>query len=376
MTVAALLFAKTFPIVITDHLISREGASGTPVDTALTDAESRASDSGHIPVGMAAKMWHVRDSMYMVYAGTVAHAQQICEKIAAKTTYEAYSSTVHADVVTWAEVTNLKASFILIFLGDDGFVTYYSHGARRIHNDFFGEVLIIGSGSEPLARSIEAVCTYADPLPSDFDLQVLAYVHRAMANATALQAGATVDYTKANSAYASKATGGLFALSYLPKCYGWSDSTLPPGHLQNRTCELFTESRGGGIYLNRAVISSRTIDEEPLKALVYRDSKQSLLNIEELNLLLAHEDWSDFHIAQMRSETTILPLEGLSEAQDVYAVIVYIKIKMKQGSYYVHKVFHQTGESLINISDTGTNLNLSFSAPLLRQAWGKYQLLI
>jgi hypothetical protein len=29
MTVAALLLAKTFPIVITDHLISRKGASGT-----------------------------------------------------------------------------------------------------------------------------------------------------------------------------------------------------------------------------------------------------------------------------------------------------------------------------------------------------------
>ena len=40
MTVAALLFAKTFPIVITDHLICREGASGTPMDTALTGLDT------------------------------------------------------------------------------------------------------------------------------------------------------------------------------------------------------------------------------------------------------------------------------------------------------------------------------------------------
>lgn len=372
MTVAALLFAKTFPIVITDHLISREGASGAPMDTALTDAESRVSDTGHIPVGMAAKMWHVRDSMYMVYAGTVTHAQQICEKIAAKTAYTSYSASVHDDVVTWVEASNLHASFILIFLGDDGFVNYYSHGARNAHNDWFGEVLIIGSGCEPLGRSIEAACTYADPLPSNFETQTVAYVQQAMANATALQAGATVDYTKANSAYANKATGGLFALSYLPRCYRWSDTTPPPGHFQNRTCELFTESRDAGIYLNRAVISSRTIDEEPLKALVYRDSEHSALNLDELNLLLAHEDWSNFHIAQMRSETTILPLEGLAAAQDVYAVIIYIKIQKERGSWYAHAVFHKIGESLINISDTGTQLKLSFALPLLRQAWEKY----
>lgn len=238
MTVAALLFAKTFPIVITDHLISSKILPEAPVNTALTDTELRESDSGEVPVGMAAKVWHVDNKMYMIYAGSVAHAQLIRDKVRAKTTYAPYSEEIHKDITDWADASHLKASFILIFLGTDGYIHYMGHGARIHSTPHFGDVLIIGTGEKPLLESILKAAESIQAKPPIAD-----EIQMAMSSAVAVQANATVGYMNFRSEFASKATGGLFALSYLPKCYGWSEKTPPPSHAQNRVCELFTEYR-------------------------------------------------------------------------------------------------------------------------------------
>lgn len=112
MTVAALLCTDGFPIAITDHLISSQILPDASVNTVLTDNETRVSDQGDIPVGMAAKVWHVSDEMYMVYAGRVSHALEILEKVKARTVYAPYSEKIHAEILTWADVMSLEASFI------------------------------------------------------------------------------------------------------------------------------------------------------------------------------------------------------------------------------------------------------------------------
>lgn len=369
MTVAALLFAKTFPIVITDHLISTSYTPATPVSTVLTDVESRVSDRGKTPVGMAAKVWHVENDMYMIYAGTVAHALQIRDKVKAKIVYTSYCESIHNDITVWADAENLKASFILVFLGADGFVHHMSHGARTYQCPYFGDVLIIGTGEDPMLKSFNQVARYIQPLPINFQSPTAADIQRAMANAVALQANATVEYMKSRSEYASKATGGLFALSYLPKCYGWSSQKPPPGHVQNRVCELFTERRGSKMYLNRAVISSRTIDDEPLDALVYRDSEKCALDLNESAVLLSHGDWVNHHIAQKRADTVVRPFAGFEGVQDIHAVIVYAQFRSGPRTGYLHQVFHQSGTPLMRVSDDGTKLQLAFTHPMLREVW-------
>lgn len=185
-----------------------------------------------------------------------------------------------------------------------------SRRARSYQSPLFGDVLIIGSGEGALTKSIEEVTKHVQPLPDRALQPTFGSLQLDIAHAIALQARASVEYMGTKSEFASQATGGLFALSYLPRCYGWSEDTPPPGFVQNRVCELFTERRGSQVYLNRVVISSRAIDEEPLNVLVYRNSTQRALRLSDLTVSLPQSDWETHRIAQRRADTVVSPLLG------------------------------------------------------------------
>lgn len=208
MTVAALLFAEAFPIVITDHLISSNYTPPVPVTTALTDAESRVGDKGYTPTGMAVKLWHGPGDLYMLYAGKVDDAQKILKEVSARVLYKPYTIQSHEDVTLWADSSRLEASFIVVYQDVDGFIHHMSHGARIYDSPCFGRILIIGSGETPLTASIHHVEKYLPSLPVDFDKFTEEYVDTAVVNALALQARSSVEYMKENSNFAYKSIWG------------------------------------------------------------------------------------------------------------------------------------------------------------------------
>ncbi|MFS0827097.1 hypothetical protein [Pseudomonas phoenicis] len=371
MTVAALLFAETFPIVITDHLISSNYTPPVPVTTALTDAESRVGDKGYTPTGMAVKLWHGPGDLYMLYAGKVDDAQRILKEVSARVLYKPYTIQNHEDVTLWADSNRLEASFIVVYQDVDGLIHHMSHGARVYQSPYLGRVLIIGSGEIPLTTSIHHVEKYLLSLPADFDKFTAKYVDTAMVNALALQARSSVDYMKENSNFANKSTGGLFALSYLPKCYGWSDSSPPPERLQHRVCELFTYNVGSDIYLSRAVIAFRDVDEEELNTLVYRENIPRVMSLSQADLLWEQGDLTRHRIAQLRDDSITEPFKGLAKALNIHQVIVYATITVSGKKGYHHKIFHLGPRPLLQVTNDAAGLRLTLSRLMVGEVWNK-----
>lgn len=371
MTVAALLFSNTFPIVITDHLISSNLAPEEPITTPLTDFELRVGDAGDIPAGVAVKIWHVAEQMYMLYAGRVDHAREILNEVRARVAYKDYSEENHLVIKNWVKSSKLEASFILIYRGGDGYVHYNSFGAREYETTHFGRVLIIGSGESPLLHSLKKLQATLKAPPDSIATETMPHVEQAILNAMTLQADASNDYIKSNSNFANKSTGAQFSLSYLPKCYGWSNSAPPPVKLQHRTVEFFTRNVGTDIFISRAVISYRETDEQELNTIVYRNFASKIFDVHDGELLLEKENLTRYTIADVRDQSSVQPYKKLGASLGMHQVVVYAEITTDSGKAYTYNVVYRGGEAILKIYNGLAGLHLEFGHRVIEELWSR-----
>ena len=325
MTVAALLFGETFPIAITDNLISSNHMPEASPTTPLTGQEARPSTDGTAyPAGLASKVWESPIGVHMLYAGTVDHAQQIFTKVLRVAEYEgSYSLERHKNIVQDAISDGLAASFIVVDLREDH-IHHAGHPdwQTECRNGSFGKALVIGSGRHALLQVMNRLSTkqIAVTVPC-FESELEKHVCTAVANALLIIANASVEYMRPHSEFARQSTGGLFTLSFFPGLYGWTQGNLPPAYLNNRLCQIFTQCDADTLYLKRLVLTLKPIGSECLEVIVFNGSLA--LDIDSCTLTLKLKELSLSRIAAIRDESTVQPMTRLTGALDVYQTITY-----------------------------------------------------
>ncbi|MGH2419047.1 hypothetical protein EJ576_29415 [Pseudomonas sp. C 49-2] len=376
MTVAALLFGETFPIAITDNLISSNHVPEASPTTPLTGQEARpAADGSTYPAGMASKVWESPLDVHMLYAGAVGHAQLIFTKVQQAAEYDdSYSLKRHKNIVQDAINDGLAASFIVVDLRE-GHIHHAGHPdwQTECRNGSFGKALVIGSGRHALLQVMNRLSTeqIAKTLPC-FECELEKHVCTAVANALLIIANASVEYMSPHSEFARQSTGGLFTLSFFPGLYGWTQDDLPPAYLNNRLCQMFTQRDGDTLYLKRLILTLKPIGSEFLEVIVFDGSLA--LNIDSCTLTLKFKDLSLSRIAAVRNDSTVEPMTCLTEALDVYQTITYGQFpSTSKAEPLTHKsvVFDSRRPVLTLMNDpvTADAICITFNQPLFANIW-------
>lgn len=261
MTIVAVLFADTFPAIISDSLISAKGGMVNSLNTPLTYGESREGIDGYRPVGVARKVWHGENETLLLYSGVVDHAQQLLAHLNHLTTYKKYSLEAHSDLVRRVQSDNLNVSFIV--LSSDGLeIAHYYHGAECYDDprSVFGRVICIGSGKTELINTLKKI--NGKPLP-DLSLPT-EYFETAFLNGLVAAADMTIDYLSSEkSEYARKSCGGYFEIFYPASL--WAEV---PKWMNNGRGHIFIEIVNDCPVIKRIVVSDVGQDNNTVLASV------------------------------------------------------------------------------------------------------------
>lgn len=360
MTIAALLFAKTFPVVITDTLISTKGGRENEIDTPLTSAEKREGFDGYKPAGIAQKMWHSQN-LFFLYAGTVSDAERLFRFVDNKMHYggSVYTDEVHADVKRYAKDNKLDVSFIVVCKNPDDFIHHYPYRAIQADGPLFGRCLMIGSGAPPLVTLLDMV--RGAPLPPEEEYEHISVVYQ---NALRALAAVTIDYLNEQSLLAAKATGAFFNLSFLPELYAFKLTEIPP-IIASGVCQIFLKIAGDHLFVKRVVISRQVfgqstndvilMDQElPIKA-----ADQSLylpahtLRVTTIRMTRQDKSWFDY---------------VTGDSYGVSSVIVYVEkaLSDKPGDVVRQKKILLNDPPLLSISQTVTGVSLLANEPFMQ----------
>lgn len=139
--------------------------------------------------------------------------------------------------------------------------------------------------------------------------------------------------------------------------------------MQHRICELFTHNVGSDIYLSRAVIAFRDVDEEELNTLVYRENIPRVVSLSQADLLLEQGDLTRHRIAQLRDDSITEPFKGLAKELNIHQVIVYATITMSGKKGYYHKIFHLGPQPLLQVTNDGGGLRLTLRHLMVEEVW-------
>lgn len=272
MTVAALLFSTSIPVVITDHLISTEhsGTEPSSLKTPLVSQESRSGLQNYRPVGLSKKLWKHSDNTYMLYAGIVDDAKKLFEYLKTKLVYVVeYSDEIHNDLVHFVDTNRLNVSFIIVCKKQDGFIHHFYHSAENSNLAIFGNIIAVGSGAKPLTELLDI--HHVAKLPTSD--QMPEHLYAVMLNSLRALAILTLDYMKHNSKLAEKSTGGLFDITYLPTLYGYDVWEKTHKYFTSGICQIFTEVLSEKTIITRLVISQPT-EEATTQTIVFTGERE------------------------------------------------------------------------------------------------------
>ena len=108
MTICILVHPDTFPVVITDNLISNNGNQES-ISTPLVDNERRRGVQDTRPAGVANKVWFLnidndnKTFMYLIYSGTVKLVQELEQYIYSKLSYSNIYDISFEDIKSFCE---------------------------------------------------------------------------------------------------------------------------------------------------------------------------------------------------------------------------------------------------------------------------------
>ena len=373
MTVAALLFAESFPIAITDNLISSNLAPDIPPTTPLTGPELRKGNAGKsFPTGLALKVWASEFGFYFLYAGRVDHARQLFDRVEQVVYREQkYTLDRHQNIIDDANYHGLDASFIVVYL-DEGFIAYAGDADRQttLMGKSFGKVLVIGSGRDSLMQAMDTLERRQTLTLPELEPVNLDYATHAIANALAVVGRSSVEYMRAHSAFAQQSTGALFNISYFPNLYGWSVTNPAPGWLANRLCQIFTHSDGTGTYLTRLVVTRQEVGCTHLETFFFSGHQKLDLAQDEFTLDLRNLTLSRIRALYDDSESSEMPV--LEEDLALYQVIVYgQKDAPGMPPAISHTVTYDCRSASLTIANVAGALRFTLHQPLIRNLWAR-----
>jgi hypothetical protein len=362
MTVAVLLFAHTIPVVITDSLISATDVPKHEIDTPLTSSETREGLGGYVPVGIAQKMWHSQNLVFL-YAGIVEDADRLFKFLNNKMHYgePVYTDEVHADITRYVEDNGLRISFIVICNGLDGFIHHYGYNVIHAEGPLFGRCLMIGTGKEPLLALLDKID--GTPLPPSNDLS---NEHISLVFLNALRALATVtnDYMKNESLLAIKSTGAFFNLSYLPELYGFEPTKIP-SIIASGICQIFLNIVGDRLFIKRVVISRQIFGQGTTDVILM--NQDILIKAAYQELHLPADTLKIVTIGMKRTESSWKEFVP-RDCYGVNSVIVYVEraLSDKPGNIARKKKILLNDPPILTISQTITGVSLHASTPFMQ----------
>lgn len=154
MTVIALLYVDTVPVLIGDTLISREVPHGNPV--VLPGSGDKSSDiDGYVyPVSLKQKVVCINENLAIGWAGPEILAKALVSELREYISKE--------DSISWNGVNSVFDDFIndnaetklgeefsfLVLYRDDKHVARMGHNCREEYIEGYGDILIAGSGAD------------------------------------------------------------------------------------------------------------------------------------------------------------------------------------------------------------------------------------
>jgi hypothetical protein len=366
MTVAALLFADSFPVAITDSLISTKRSPNAPsfaaITTPLRSNESRSGIDGFKPSGLALKQWVAGQRMLLLYAGVIGDAQQLLDFIQLKTVIVDYSDAIHADVGDFIATNLLQVSFILVQHGENGAHSYFSYGARDEMTPLFGRVVTIGSGKTPLLEIFAKAPAAELPDPAEMPVD---HIETTVVNALQAVAVLSRDYMDDQSKMADKSTGGLFNVAYFPELYGFMTEAEVPVLVVSGICQILVELRGEAAVITRISVSRQIFAAERMEVLLFEGELDTLAD--STTISIDAPQLQSITIAKTRDESKV---DEFSPKEDfgIHQVIVYVERTERcrhGGRPRTHHVYWCRGEPLVSVEQKDTGIALKLVQPLM-----------
>ncbi|WP_455884911.1 hypothetical protein [Pseudomonas spelaei] len=368
MTVASLMFATSFPIAFTDHLVSNTIGTLIPPITPISGAETRVGVNGDIPVGLGLKLWESRADVHLLYAGSIVDANKILDMIELALQRETYSRKINQQIKRFVAQSGLNASFIVVYLSHRGRVSFCSSDEAQHYIDkHFRRVVMIGSGKPALVQIINTVSGQLKaPLPS-LEHDQTGHVFQAIARSLAVVARSTIDYMSGSaSSFAAQSTGGYFCISYFLDLY-WRDQA-PPAFLDNSLCQIFTEADVDQIYLTRLIVSQRSPGLGYMDVFVFVGRQPISLNDTVISLPLS--SFSHTSIANVRKQSTHNPMDPLGRRLDLFQIIAYAALPMNGRITRTHTVEFSAAVA-VDLTDTHQAIELTLHRPLIAKLWAR-----
>lgn len=243
MTICVLLFKNSFPVVITDNLISnKQGVRN--LSTPLTKNENRKGVDGYKPAGIANKVWKISindrqdDTCYIMYSGNVKHAKELSDYIKSKLSYQSINEIELNDIKNYASTQNLEVSIILVYMDNEGYFSHYVINANE-HCSYTPSILSIGSGYEELESTLQKIVKQHHKFIANI---AHSEIHEKIAFSLLLIAYLTSDYLYLGdySSFAQKSCGALYHNYTFPTLYYDNKEDIPP-YIKNGNCQLFID---------------------------------------------------------------------------------------------------------------------------------------
>ncbi|MFC5580975.1 hypothetical protein [Rhodanobacter terrae] len=307
MTVVAVLFAETLPIIVADSLISSNDPISAKPTTPLTEREQRPGVPGFLPAGTARKVWDLGNRMHFLYSGRVDHARLVMEHIWAKTYGGAtrYNASLHAEVADRVRRDQLEVSFIVLSAELDDEVSHYYHGQiAQCDVPSYGKVIAIGAGAVGLIEGLllRPGCVLPEPSASS----AREHMDAALLNALNAVSLLSQDYLSTDSVMAAASSGGYFEVIHPISLYIPEKQQQLREILGDGFAHVFLEIDQGLISLRKIVLSQASGDTNFVVAT--RDGAQVPINAESIDVTA--EQLLKLEIHEKRDDTLVLPFDG------------------------------------------------------------------
>lgn len=324
MTVVAVLFAETVPIVVADSLISSNSPIPQKPTTPLTEQEQRPGVPGFLPAGTARKVWDLGNRMHFLYSGRVDHARLVMKHIWAKTYggVARYNTAMHKDVADRVDREQLEVSFILLSAEPDDEVGHYYHG-QIAHCDVpsYGKVLAIGAGAIGLIEAL--LHRPGRMLPEPTKSSAIEHMDAALLNSLQAVSLLSQDYLSTDSVMASASSGGYFEIIHPISLYIHEKQQQLREILGDGFAHVFLEIDHGMAWLRKIALSQASGDTNFVVAT--RDEAQIPAGKESIDI--AAEQLLKLEIHEKRDDTLVLPFDGSIPFNRVSHITLHGRLK-------------------------------------------------
>jgi len=149
MTLVAVLYADTSPIVVADSLISNFDGLPDGLNTPLFSTPDSRAAGEYRPAGLARKFWMLPDRSLFFYAGAAGAARQLFDYLVEIVSIDCpYDREIHRTAQDYLQRIRSRFSFLIVVPSEDEAQLWAYGNVHRADIPNYGHVAMLGSGVE------------------------------------------------------------------------------------------------------------------------------------------------------------------------------------------------------------------------------------